>query len=234
MLAPMFRAVRRHLGPACLALAVLTLAGCGGVGQPAPYDASGIDGLEVPTPSPDPADFVTDLDNPWLGWERGESRRYVVTREGREVGEMVVQVGVQTVDVAGVATTPVRETLRVKGRPVAETVDYVAQDTSGNVWWLGHDSRAARTWRAGGGTEAGVLLPRAPRLGDGWVTVSLPDGDIVTRVQDRTVVNGWDGVVQTSYEADTEQERYYAEGVGLVRIVDLDEGLVVDLEHAVR
>lgn len=234
MLAPMFRAVRRHLGPACLVLAALALAGCGGAGQPAPYDASGIDGLEVPTPSPDPADFVAGLDNPWLGWEKGERRSYVVTRAGREVGEMVVQVGVRTVDVAGVATTPVRETLRVRGRPLAETVDYVAQDTAGNVWWLGHDSRAARSWRAGDGAEAGVVLPRAPRLGDGWVTVALTDGDVVTRVLGRTSISGWDDVVQTSYEADTEQERYYAEGVGLVRMVDLTDGLVVDLAHAAR
>ncbi len=234
MLAPMFRAVRRRLGPACLVFVLLALAGCGGVGQPVPYDASGIDGLEVPTPSPDAADFVTGLDNPWLAWERGERRRYVVTRAGREVGERVVEVGVRTVDVAGIATTPVRETLRVRGRPVAETVDYVAQDTAGNVWWLGHDSRAARSWRAGDSAQAGVVLPRSPRLGDGWVAVSLPEGDVVTRVLGLTSIGGWDEVVQTSYEADAEQERYYAEGVGLVRMVDLDDGLVVDLAHAVR
>ena len=61
MLAPMPRAVRRPAGAAravAAGLVILVASGCGGIGQPAPYDSPGINGLVIPTPTPDPADFV--------------------------------------------------------------------------------------------------------------------------------------------------------------------------------
>ena len=50
---------------------VLTLAGCGSVSVD--YEETGIDGLTVPTPTPDPEDFVGEVDNPWLPLEPGST-----------------------------------------------------------------------------------------------------------------------------------------------------------------
>ena len=47
------------------------LAGCG-VGEPRSIDPPGVDELEIPTPSPDPADFVRAIDNPWLPLRAGQ------------------------------------------------------------------------------------------------------------------------------------------------------------------
>ena len=71
MLAPMVRAVRRLAGPAAAAVLAGALAGCAGIGQPAPYDSPGINGLVIPTPSADPDVFVEVVDNPWLALEPG-------------------------------------------------------------------------------------------------------------------------------------------------------------------
>ena len=82
MLAPMVRAVRRLAGLATTGVLAGVLAGCAGVGQPAPYDSTGINGLVIPTPSPDADDFVGGVDNPWLPLEPQATWRYDVTELG--------------------------------------------------------------------------------------------------------------------------------------------------------
>src|SRR4051794_12429612 len=55
------------------ALAVLTgpLAGCGTASAPSP--PTGVDGLVIPAPPPDPDDFVARVDNPWFPLPPGGS-----------------------------------------------------------------------------------------------------------------------------------------------------------------
>ena len=74
-----------------VALLPLALAGCAGLGQPVAYDQPGINGLVVPTPSPDPDDFVDEVDNPWLAVEPGKRWTYEVTRDGAPAGTIVVE-----------------------------------------------------------------------------------------------------------------------------------------------
>ena len=81
MLAPMLRA-------GVLSVLLLCLAACGGVGQPAPYDSTGIDGLEIPSPSPDPADFVSDVDNAWFPLTDSTIWNYLIEEDGRPIGKM--------------------------------------------------------------------------------------------------------------------------------------------------
>ncbi len=51
-------------------LAALTvLTGCGSASVSSP--PSGVDELVIPTPSPDPDDFVAAVDNPWFPLEPG-------------------------------------------------------------------------------------------------------------------------------------------------------------------
>src|SRR5688572_14362898 len=167
MLAPMPRPVRRprtggRRAVAALAAAVATLglAGCAGIGQPAPYDSQGINGLVIPTPTPDPDDFVTGVDNPWLPLEPGSTWHYDVTEAGRSVGTIDVEVVDGATDIAGLSATAVRVTIDTpEGIDVlpGEVSRFYAQDEAGNVWLLGVESEAGTSWRAGkGGAQAGL------------------------------------------------------------------------------
>ncbi len=142
-----------------LALAlVLTVGGCGDASPESP--PTGVDELVIPTPAPDPADFVERIDNPWLPLVPEAIWTY--EQSGASSGTVTVTVQDQRESVAGVATTVVTRT-----GPSGTVVDYYAQDRSGNVWWFGREG----TWRAGeDGAQAGLAMPATPRLGDGWRT----------------------------------------------------------------
>ena len=72
-------------------------------------------------------------------------------------------------------------------------------------------------------------MPADPRLGDGWLTCSVPNRpEASTTVEDQsrdmvqTLQTGSGGTVPS--EAATTTRRVYASGVGLVSIEDLDAG----------
>lgn len=210
---------------ATLAIALGT-AGCAGLGQPAPYDSPGINGLEIPTPSPEPDDFVDEVDNPWLALEPGATWHYDVTEDGRAVGTVDAEVLDATSEVAGLTATAVRTVTDLDGddRDEDETRFY-AQDDDGNVWLVGVDSVPGVTWRAGeGGAEAGLAMPAEPRLGDGWLTYRLPDlVEASTTVEDQSRE-----MVQTRESAGggagTTTRKIYESGAGLVSVEYLDAG----------
>lgn len=224
MLAPMPRAVR------VLAAVAITLgtAGCAGIGQPAPYDSPGINGLEIPTPSPAPDDFVADVDNPWLAFQPGATWHYEVSDDGRHVGTIDAQVLDGTTEVAGLSATAVRTTTEIDGGADEETRFY-AQDDDGNVWVVGVESATGLSWRAGeDAAEAGLAMPAHPRLGDGWLTYRLPNLlQPSTTVEDQTPER-----VQTRESsggrADTTRN-VYESGVGLTGVEDLAAGWVAVL-----
>ena len=229
MLAPMLRAVRRPAGLVTAAVLVAGLTGCAGIGQPKPYDSTGINGLLIPTPSPDPHDFVEGVDNPWLPLVPGTRRTYDVVDSGRTVGRIDVDVLDHTVPVAGLDATPVQTTTDLgSGTSTVETRLY-AQDDAGNVWLVGGDADGTG-WRAGqDGAEAGLAMPARPRLGDGWLTYvvpSLPRASTTVEDQSREMVQTRD---QQGGETGTATRNVYEKGVGLVGIEDLDAGWQAEL-----
>jgi hypothetical protein len=149
------------------------VAGCGTASAPSP--PAGVDGLEIPTPSPDPDDFTDRVDNPYLPLPVGARWTYqVVDKRGAHELRVGARPG-PTVD--GVATTARVATER--GRTVT---DWYAEDRAGNVWWFGRDG----AWRAGAdGAEAGLAMAAAPRVGDGYRPAYAPGVvDQVARVTD--------------------------------------------------
>jgi hypothetical protein len=231
MLEPMPPAVRRPRAAGLLGGLLIAggLSACAGIGQPAPYDSPGINGLEIPTPSPVPSDFVADVDNPWLALEPGADRHYDVTADGRTLGTIDAEVLDATSQVAGLTATAVRTVTDLDGddQDVEETRFY-AQDADGNVWLVGLDSFPGTSWRAGeGNAEAGLAMPADPRLGDGWLTYRLANGlEASTTVEDQSPE-----LVQTRDEADTTTRKIYESGVGLVSVEDLDAGWLAVLER---
>jgi hypothetical protein len=171
---------RRRAGTArvaTLVLAAALLAACGAT--PVAQPPTGIDGLTIPTPSPTPADFVSNVDNPWFPLVPGTRWTYSrYTPSGSDT--LTATVLTRHHRVAGVDTTAVRWEVRLRsGRTPTLSVRWYAQDTAGNVWWFGQrvirqsprvDLLATRSWAAGRhGAEAGLAMSAAPRVGDGYV-----------------------------------------------------------------
>src|SRR3954467_11387956 len=155
--------------------AALVLTGCGAAGEadPEKYPPTGVDELLIPTPTPDPADFVADVDNAWFPLPLGTVWTYDVT--GSRATRRKLRVENATVRIAGVPCVVVHRTdTGGNGRVVDQGDTFYAQDAAGNVWLFGEDD-PARTWRAGvHGAEAGLAMPAAPRVGDGFLRERAP------------------------------------------------------------
>jgi hypothetical protein len=229
---------RRRRSPVLLvatALAVL-LTGCGGA--PEEIGPTGIDGLEIPTPSPRTDDFVAQVDNPWLPLRPGTAWGYRVDDGPVVARRVTVTDGTRVV--AGVRTTVVRvvESSRA-GRPLTDTYAWYAEDRDGNVWLFGEDvqtfDRGGGTtregkrlsWEAGvGGAEAGLAMPAAPRVGDGYrqelLTGVAEDRAEVLALDETLEVSGtaYDDLLVTEVTTPLAPglvvRRYYSEGTGLV------------------
>jgi hypothetical protein len=198
-----------------LLLAVLiTLTGCGSASVSSP--PSGVDELTIPTPSPDPADFVAGVDNPWFPLEPGSTSTYDVSdARGNHTLTVTTAPGPE---IAGVATTA-----RVSSEPGNTVTDWFAQDTDGNVWWFGREGE----WRAGeNGAEAGVAMLARPRVGDGYrqaYAAGVVEGTAkIVALDDSTTVPAgtYDDLLLTEQRsalaAGTTRDLSYARGVGLV------------------
>jgi hypothetical protein len=190
------------------------LGGCGTASAPSP--PAGVDGLEIPTPSPRTDDFTARVDNPYLPLPLGATWTYqVVDVRGAHEVRVSTRRG-PTVD--GVATTA--RVARERGRTVT---DWYAEDRAGNVWWFGR----AGVWRAGAdGAEAGLAMAATPRVGDGYRPAYAPGVvDEVARVADLGDVvalpaGSYDDVlvvvVDSRLHAGEQRTQWFARGVGLV------------------
>lgn len=159
---------RRPGARALSALALLAaLTACGSA--PGTADPTGVDALVVPTPSPDPADFVPRIGHRWAPWLPGSRWTYEVTGPDG-TGRRVVTAERPT-EVAGVPATPVRTVTEDPSGERSEVLRWYAEDRAGNLWLLGEEDR----WRLGESVgSAGLAVPASPRLGDGYVAADVP------------------------------------------------------------
>ena len=223
----------RRLVIAAAAVASLLLGGCGGA--PEKSGPAGVDGLEIPTPSADPDDFVDVIDNPWLPLTPGSRWVYETTAGDPET--ITVTVTDQTREVQGVTTTVVHDVVTgPDGQVVEDTYDWFAQDSAGNVWYFGEDTTeyddrgredTSGSWEAGvDGAQAGIVMLAEPRVGDAYEQEhhegEAEDRATVVSLDGRVVLDlgTYDGVLQTEdttpLEPGLTEHKYYARGVGLV------------------
>lgn len=209
-------------------------------------------------PNFDAASFVrgAPIDNPYLPWRVG-ARSAQVAQGVDDDGEAFEERDVQRVigpgpDILGVRTTKVLDRAFEDGILAEKTHDFYAQDSDGNVWYMGEDTVAYEyndagmligtstegSWRAGlNGALPGFAMPVRTDLGfayyqefatkDGALdeaeTVGLLDalkvGDTLYRHVLKTLET-------TAAEPDSREFKYYAPGVGLIRVEEgLDENL---------
>jgi hypothetical protein len=204
----------RALLLAALLTGLTVLSGCGTASVPSP--PSGVDELTIPTPSPDPADFVTTVDNPWFPLAVGDSWAYAVSdADGSHRMTVTVEPGPE---IAGVTTTS-----RVSTEPSGVVTDWFAQDDHGNVWWFGR----AGSWQVGeDGAEAGIAMLARPRVGDGYrmayAAGVVEDTARVVALDGTTVVaaGSYDDLLRLEQRSalapGATGELAYARGVGLV------------------
>ncbi|MEK6277998.1 MAG: hypothetical protein AABM29_08300 [Actinomycetota bacterium] len=125
----------------------------------------------------DPAEFTTNIDNPY--WPMRPGSRWVyneVHAEDLSVERVVVTVTNRTKKIAnGIEARLVRDVVSENGVPTEVTSDYYAQDSAGNIWYLGEDTTeykngkpatTAGSFEAGvDGAQPGIALPADPKPG---------------------------------------------------------------------
>ena len=124
----------------------------------------------------DPAEFTTEIDNPY--WPMSKGSRWIYRETDQEGGaqKVVVTVTGKTKTIAnGVEAVVVHDVVTEDGVPIEVTDDWYAQDSEGNIWYLGEDtteyengkptSRRARSRPGVDGAEAGIIMPADPKPG---------------------------------------------------------------------
>lgn len=182
-----------------------------------------------------PGDFVSVIDNEWLPWAPG-SRWVYESRGGGAVEHIEVEVLDDTRMINGVIATVVRDTVSVNGELIEDTFDWYAQDTEGNVWYLGEASTeyengvpvgTSGSWEWGvDGALPGILMWADPQVGAAYrqefyrgeaedtaevvrrgETVTVPYGTF----EDVLVIKEWNPL-----ERRVVEEKYYAAGFGVI------------------
>ena len=231
----------RRLTTLVLACCVLLLAACGddesGNGSQDTTATGNANGSTLPQGSDpanlDPADFTTEIDNPY--WPMTPGNRWV-SRSSEE--RIVVEVTDRKKTVqGGIEAVVVRDTVTDNNGDLVEvTDDWYAQDRDGNIWYLGEDVRDFKggrvvsrggSWEHGvDGAQAGIAIPADPQRGQRYrqeyYEGEAEDRAEVLSVDARVIVPAgeFDGCLQTSdttpLEPGVEERKYYAKGVGPV------------------
>ena len=150
----------------------------------------------------------------------------------------------QTKVILGIETRVVHDTNWVNGKIVEDTFDWFAQDDAGNVWYFGEDSSQIKngkvighegSWEAGvNGASAGIIMEARPKTGDTYQQELAPGiaedmATVLSLNESLCVLLGCFSRVLvteefTPLEPDVLDNKYYAPGVGLIKIITVESG----------
>lgn len=159
------------------ALLPALLGACGGSSHESSTSGSASSGLpQAAEPSNlNPADFTTQIDNPYWPMPVGRRWQVHVTNPQGESLLDTIEVTNRTKRIAdGVTARVVHDVVSTHGKPTEVTDDWYAQDKDGNVWYFGEDTAAIENGRkdtsgsfeAGrDGAEAGIAMAAHPTVG---------------------------------------------------------------------
>lgn len=205
--------------------------GCG----PERATAPAFSNSQLPTFPSDPGGFVAGIDNPYLAFALGRVFHYQSqTAEGVETN--TVEVTNRTRLILGIPATVVHDQAYLDGALVEDTFDWYAQDTLGNVWYLGEDSRQIEngvvvgtegSWEAGvNGASAGLIMLAQPKVGTQYqqefaAGVAEDMARVLSLSATADVAYGaFTGCLKTEewtpLEPGAREAKFYCPGVGLV------------------
>jgi len=193
----------------------------------------------------DPAEFTTRIDNPYWPMSPGAKWVYRETDTHGTRERAVVEVTNRTKTIAnGIEARVIRDRVTSNGQPVEVTQDWYAQDSAGNVWYLGEATAEYRngkvTSHAGSfeagvhGAQPGIAMPGNPQPGMAYRQeylkgVAEDKGAVVTVGQEQVEVPF--GFFKTDVlmtrdlvptEPKVQELKFYAPDVGPLLSVHLD------------
>jgi hypothetical protein len=192
-----------------------------------------------------PADFTTEIDNPYLPMAPGTRWTYREVGPDGEVMEVVVIVTNTTKEIAnGVTARVVRDTVTLDGEIIEDTFDWYGQDQDGNVWYFGEDTAefengeittTAGSFEAGvDGALPGIIMPANPAPGmkyrqEYYQGEAEDNGEVLSINEMADVPWGhFEDLVLTkdtiTIEPDVLQYKLYASGIGVVLVLDVSGG----------
>ena len=192
----------------------------------------------------DPADFTNQITNPYWPMKPGDHWIYRETDAAGEVQRNDVVVTNRTKKIMGIDAVVVHDTVRLGGELTEDTFDWYAQDSKGNLWYLGEDTTEYEngkvktkegSWEAGvDGAEPGIIMPADPQVGltyrEEYYKGHAEDGAQIISVDALAKVpyGRFDHGIQTrnfsGIEPDVIEEKIYAKGVGVVLEITVSGG----------
>lgn len=185
-------------------------------------------------PQIDPARFSATIDNPYMPLKPGTTFTFEGI-SGETAQSNTVTVTADTRDVMGVTCVVVRDQVFEGDTLLEDTLDWFAQDSDGNIWYFGEDSKSYEdgqmstegSWEAGvDGARPGIVMKAEPVVGDVYQQEYFPGeaedmAEVVRTGESVTVPFGtFDDVLVTKewtpLEPDIVEEKYYAPGIGVV------------------
>jgi len=221
---------------------VMSIIACNGTGE-FPIEECFPD--ESYDPPINPERFVTGVNNPF--WPLVPGTIYIY-----EGGDETIEVTVtsDTKVILGVNAMVVHDVVSVNGEVIEDTYDWYAQDTSGNVWYLGEDTREFEngvvvstegSWEAGvDDAKAGIVMHATqpatgvPYRQEYYACEAEDMAEVVSLDESVTVPYGsFNDCLQTReftpLEPDVNEYKYYAQGIGMVLEVDVISGARTEL-----
>jgi hypothetical protein len=129
-------------------------------------------------PTIDPANFVAGVDNQYFPLVPGTTFHYLNTiTEGADITEQDIALTIthDTKVILGVTCVVVHDLVTIAGTDtiLEDTLDWYAQDTEGNVWYFGEDTKSYEngvgpadtegSWEAGvNGAKPGIVMQAHP------------------------------------------------------------------------
>ncbi|MEO8290604.1 MAG: hypothetical protein ABI649_06375 [Gaiellaceae bacterium] len=233
-----------HSLRALVPLALLAFAaGCGGGSSSVPTASApslpqGGEAVQL-----DPSTFTANVDNPWWPMKPGSRWVYRETDAEGTVTRVEVTVMSGTKTIMGIESRIVHDVLTEDGEVKEDTYDWYAQDASGNLWYMGEDTKefdkgkvnTEGSWEAGvDGAQPGILIPADPKPGmryrQEYYAGHAEDNAQVLALDGAAVVpfGSLDHLLQTRettpLEPDLVEEKFYARGIGEVTALTISGG----------
>jgi len=195
-------------------------------------------------PTIDPANFTTNIDNPYALLTPGKTFVYEGdTANGHEHDEVHVTSDTRLID--GVTCVVVQDTVTLDGVLSEDTTDWYAQDLAGNVWYFGEQAKQYSdgvlvgiegSWMAGvNGAKPGIVVEANPKVGDLYrqefsIGVAEDMAQVVGLNQSESVpftgafANALETFEFSGLEPDSTEHKFYVPNVGFVLSIDDQTG----------